>query len=213
MVNIVLGTIGVLAVIAIIIALTKSSCPFIYVNDGENYVFTGELYPGILTANQQRDDYLLLPNLNNVNNEYSIKVTNELKEIQYTDFVQLLEIEHPNNVKVLLDKNGHPHTFSNIISPYNVLVDNLNIDNTPAIKKDNNSYLFNSIIKNSSSIRNIELEFSKPQNVENGKLFLTVKNAMWLDYIFGKFNEKFGAYYPEFQENQQTASKEKARNG
>ncbi len=209
-VNIVLGTIGVLAVITIIIALTKSSCPFIYVNDGEKYVFTGELYPGILTANQQRDDYLLLPNLNNVNNEYSIKVTNELKEIQYTDFVQLLEIEHPNNVKVLLDKNGHPHTFSNIISPYNVLVDNLNIDNTPAIKKDNNSYLFNSIIKNSSSTRNIELEFSKPQNVENGKLFLTVKNSMWLDYIFGKFNEKFGAYYTEFQENQQIASKEKS---
>lgn len=208
--NVLLGTIGVIAVIFIIILATKSSCPFIYVKNGEEYVFTGELYPGIITANQQRDDYLLLPNLTKVNNEYSIKITNELKEIQYTDFVQLLEINHPNNVKVLLDKNGDLHTFSNIISPNNVLVDNLIIDNNPTLIKDNNSYLFNSEIINSSSIRNIELEFNKPQHTENAKLFLTVKNSMWLDYVFGKFNQQFGTYYSQFQKDQQTVSIEKS---
>ncbi len=208
--NAFLGTIGVIAVIFIIYFATKSSCPFIYVKNGEEYVFTGELYPGIITANQQRDDYLLLPNLTKVNNEYSIKITNELKEIQYTDFVQLLEINHPNNVKVLLDKNGDLHTFSNIISPNNVLVDNLIIDNNPTLIKDNNSYLFNSEIINSSSIRNIELEFNKPQHTENAKLFLTVKNSMWLDYVFGKFNQQFGTYYSQFQKDQQTVSIEKS---
>lgn len=208
--NAFLGTIGVIAGIFIIILATKSSCPFIYVKNGEEYVFTGELYPGIITANQQRDDYLLLPNLTKVNNEYSIKITNELKEIQYTDFVQLLEINHPNNVKVLLDKNGDLHTFSNIISPNNVLADNLIIDNNPTLIKDNNSYLFNSEIINSSSIRNIELEFNKPQHIENAKLFLTVKNSMWLDYVFGKFNQQFGTYYSQFQKDQQTVSIEKS---
>lgn len=208
--NVFLGTIGVIAGIFIIILATKSSCPFIYVKNGEEYVFTGELYPGIITANQQRDDYLLLPNLTKGNNEYSIKITNELKEIQYTDFVQLLEINHPNNVKVLLDKNGDLHTFSNIISPNNVLADNLIIDNNPTLIKDNNSYLFNSVIINSSSIRNIELEFNKPQYTKNAKLFLTVKNSMWLDYVFGKFNQQFGTYYSQFQKDQQTVSIEKS---
>ena len=208
--NVFLGTIGVIAVIFIIVLATKSSCPFIYVKNGEEYVFTGELYPGIITANQQRDDYLLLPNLTKGNNEYSIKITNELKEIQYTDFVQLLEINHPNNVKVLLDKNGDLHTFSNIISPNNVLADNLIIDNNPTLIKDNNSYLFNSVIINSSSIRNIELEFNKPKHTENAKLFLTVKNSMWLDYVFGKFNQQFGTYYSQFQKDQQTVSIEKS---
>lgn len=208
--NAFLGTIGVIAVIFIIILATKSSCPFIYVKNGEEYVFTGELYPGIITPNQQRDDYLLLPNLTKGNNEYSIKITNELKEIQYTDFVQLLEINHPNNVKVLLDKNGDLHTFSNIISPHNVLADNLIIDNNPTLIKDNNSYLFNSVIINSSSIRNIELEFNKPKHTENAKLFLTVKNSMWLDYVFGKFNQQFGTYYSQFQKDQQTVSIEKS---
>jgi len=208
--NVVLGTLGIITVIFIIVLATKSSCPFIYVKNGEEFVFTGELYPGILTANQQHDDYLLLPNLNEVNNEFSIKITNELKEVQYTDFVQLLEIEHPYDVQVLLDKNGNPQSFSNIIAPNNVLVDNLKIDNSPALIKDNYSYLFNSEINSSSSVRNIEMEFNKPQNTENAKLFLTVKNSMWLDYVFGKFNEQFGTYYPQFQKDQQAVSLEKS---
>jgi len=208
--NAVVGTVGVLGVIAIIYALTKSSCPFIYVSNGEEFIFTGELYPGVLTANQQRDDYILLPNLIKDNNQFSIKITNELKEIQYTDFVQLLEVNHPEHVKVLLDKKGNPHTFSNINAPINVFVDNLNIDRTPALTKDHNSYLFNSKIHTLSSKENIELEFIKPKHSEKAKLFLTVKNSMWLDYVFGKFNQQFGNYYNKFQKDQQTSSKEKS---
>jgi len=210
--NILLGTVGVITALFIIVLLTKSSCPFIYVNNGEEYVFAGELYPGVLTANQQRDDYLLLPKLSNVANKYSIKITNELKEIQHTDFVQLLEVNHPENIKVLLDKSGNAHAFSNIISPINVLVDNLKIDNGPALAKDNNSYLFNSKINSSSSLRNIELKFNKPKHTEKAKLFLTVKNSMWLDYVFGKFNEQFGSYYSQFQKDQQDAAKGKSTN-
>lgn len=208
--NVFLGTIGVLAVIAIIVALTKSSCPFIYVNDGGEFIFTGELYPGVLTANQQRDDYLLLPKVTDINNEYSIKITNELKEIQYTDFVQLMEVNHPNNIKVLLDQNGNLYTFSNIKTPVNVLVDNIKMDIGPILIKDKNAYLFDSKINVSESTRNIELKFNKPQHTDKAKLFLTVKNSMWLDYIFGKFNEQFGTYYNQFQKDQQEAPKEKS---
>ena len=32
---------------------------------------------------------------------------------------------------------------------------------------------------------------------------------MWLDYIFGKFNEQFGSHYATFQKNQQSDSREK----
>jgi hypothetical protein len=210
-VNVVMGTIGVITGIFIIILATKSSCPFIYVKNGEEFIFVGELYPGILTANQQRDDYLKLPYLNTGDTEFSIMITNELKEIQFTDFVQLLEVEHPKNVDVLLDKNGNPHTFSEIISPYTVLVDNLNIDNGPAMTQDNDSYLFSSEANESSSIRNIEMTFKlPPKPCGKAKLFLAVKNSMWLDYVFGKFNEKFGTYYPQFQKDQETSSKEKS---
>ena len=33
---------------------------------------------------------------------------------------------------------------------------------------------------------------------------------MWLDYIFGKFNQQFGSYYQEFQAQQQTKTKEQS---
>lgn len=204
------GVVGVLALVAIIAILTKSSCPFIYVQNGEEFVFTGELYPGILTKNQQRNDYLKLPNIDITDNEYNIKITNELKEIQHTDLVQLMEIIHSDDVQILLDKNGNIHTFSNIISPNSVLIDNLNTDNKPALFKDNNSYLFNSNLINSSSLRNIELKFKKPEQTDHAKLFLTVKNSMWLDYVFGKFNEQFGTYYTQFQKDQQNAPSEKS---
>ncbi|MBD0849483.1 hypothetical protein [Maribacter arenosus] len=209
-VNVVMGTIGVIAGIFIIILATKSSCPFIYVKDGDEFIFTGELYPGVLTANQQRDDYLQLPSLNENNSDYSILITNELKEIQFTDFVQLLEVDHPKNVDVLLDKNGNPHTFSEIISPKTVMVDNLKMENGPVMTQDNDSYLFNTDTNDSSSIRNIEMTFKAPKQISKAKLFLTVKNSMWLDYAFGRFNEKFGTYYPQFQKDQQKVSKEKS---
>ncbi len=208
--NVALSTVGVIAAIFIVVLLTKSSCPFIYVDNGEEYVFTGELYPGVLTANQQRDDYLVLPHIQESNNTCSIKITNELKEIQHTDLIQLMEIVHPNNVKVLLDSYGNPHTFSNLISPKTVLVDEIIFDNNSVLSKDNNAYLFNTTLDNASSTRNIELVFQKPGNSENAKLYLTLKNSLWLDYVFGKFNEQFGSYYPQFQKDQQAAPKEKS---
>jgi hypothetical protein len=208
--NVLGGVVGVIALVAIIAILTKSSCPFIYVQNGKEFVFTGELYPGILTKNQQRDDYLKLPNINITNNEYNIKITNELKEIQHTDFVQLLEIIHSDDLQVLLDKNGNLHSFSDIISPNSVIIDNLITNTKPALIKDDNSYLFNSNLINSGSLRNIELSFNKPLQADDAKLFLTVKNSMWLDYVFGKFNEQFGTYYAQFQKDQQNAPAEKS---
>lgn len=211
-INAVIGTVGVIAVIFIIIALTKSSCPFVYIKNGEEYKFVGELYPGVLTANQQRDDYLFLPNIESDNNVYNIKITNELKEIQYTDFVQLIIAEHAENQTVLLDKYGIPHVFSEIISPHKVYVDNIKTETTTILGKDNISHLFDSDLQDPTSIREIELEFIKPMHSNNAKLYIVAKNSMWLDYIFGKFNEQFGSHYEEFQKDQQNATKEHSMN-
>ncbi|MBT8393547.1 MAG: hypothetical protein KJN66_01735, partial [Bacteroidia bacterium] len=205
------GIIGIAAIIVIIYALTKSSCPFVYAKSNGEYKFIGELYPGVLTANMQRDDYLSIPNIEAENNEYTIKITNELKEIQHTDFVQLIVAEHPENTNVLLDKYGMPHMFTNIIAPNNVLVDNYKTETTTALGKDNISYLFNSDLEERNSIRDIQLEFDKPKNANSAKLYVTAKNSLWLDYIYGKFNEQFGSYYQEFQKEQQSSSLKKSK--
>ena len=208
--NVFATTVGVFALLLIIVAATKSSCPFVYIKNGEEFVFMGELYPGAITSNLQRDDYIPLLNFKAIDNEYVLKITNELLEIQYTDLAQLLLVNHPENIGVLLDKKGNPHTFSSLVSPTQVEVDYMLNDIKPAIKQDNNSYLFNSDIESSISTRNIILEFDNPATSNTAKLFITAKNSMWLDYVYGKFNEQFGNYYRTFQRDQQKVSLQKS---
>lgn len=201
--NVALTTVGAIFVVAIIVAATKSSCPFVYIKNGENFDFVGELYPGTITPNMQKDDYLQLSNFNPENGEYTLKISNQLKEIQYTDFVQLVLINHENDIEVFMDSKGHIQTFRKIDSPVNVIQDNQVKNLTAALKKDNDFYAFDTALKTANSTRNVIFEFDKPNSSKDAKLYLTAKNSVWLDYIFGKFNEQFGVYYNTFQKQQQ----------
>ena len=200
--NVAATTIAVLGVTIIVVALTKSSCPFIYVKDGEEFVFRGELYPGAITPNIQRDDYIPLGHVKEPGDEYFLKITNELHEIQYTDLLQLIVFEHPEDVQVLLDKDGNPQSFSNIEVPKKAFSDDLSGALPEILEEDMNSYLFDSESESNDGSRTLILEFTKPTGAKHAKLFLTAKNSLWLDYTFGKFNEKFGFYYNTFQKQQ-----------
>jgi len=205
--TVILGAAGVLVGIFLIILATKSSCPFVYVKNGDTYKFAGELYPGVLTENMQRDDYIPLGEYNRLEQDFSIKVTNELKEIQHTDLLELIVVDHSTDIQVLLDDQGNLQTFSNLQQPINVKVDNLEKDVETIIAKDGNSYAFNSTSEWDDSKRHLTLEFDAPEESADAKLYLRAKNSMWLDYIFGKFNEQFGSYYQEFQAQQQSKTK------
>ncbi|MCL6266927.1 hypothetical protein [Flagellimonas myxillae] len=202
--NVFASSIGVFFALVLIVALTKSSCPFVYIKNGQEYIFTGELYPGVITANMQRDDYLPLPNVEAENGKFELKITNELKEIQYTDLTQLIIVEHDKNVKVLLDKNGNPHSFANLDSPRAVSYDGKRQTLGQIQDKDNDYWSFNSAEKTPNSTREMVLEFDRPKHSDTAKLFMTAKNSVWLDIVFGKFNEQFGSYYNDFQQKQQT---------
>ena len=80
--------------------LTKSSSPFIYAYNGESYEFVGEIYSGAIHPPLERHDYLPLPVLQPVENEYSIKIANEIKEIQHTYLTELLVFDHPENAEI-----------------------------------------------------------------------------------------------------------------
>ncbi len=201
--SVLLGTVGTLFVALLIVAATKSSCPFVYVKNGTNFDFVGELYPGTITPNMQNDDFLPLNNFNSENGEYTLKISNQLKEIQYTDFVQLVLFNHEKNIEVLIDSEGQFQTFQKINSPINVIQDNQLKNITSALHKDNDFYAFDTPLKTTNSTRNVIFEFENPDQNKEAKLYLTAKNSVWLDYIFGKFNEQFGVYYKTFQKNQQ----------
>lgn len=199
----VFGTIGVAAgvfVVAIVIALlTKSSCPYVYVNDGEGYVFEGETFGGAIAPNLERDDYMPLPDIQAKDRAYKIRISNELLEKQYTDLAELMVINHPKNQKVLLDKNGQPQLISNTVNPITATSSNGNNLMTALQKKDANVFFFND---QNYSQNSITLKFKKPINSTTGKLVLNGKNTLWFDYLFGEFISKFGTSYNRWMEQQ-----------
>ena len=195
-------TVAGLAIVAIIIAATKSSCPFVYIKDGDSYTFTGELYPGAILPNLERTDYIPLPNFIPQNEEYTLKISNELKEIQYTDLAELVVINHSKNSTVLLDQNGKPHTFSKKINPEEVTIDDTAFDTNPSLKKDTVAYLFNHEKSKDNQWNNIVLSFDNNSHSKQAKLILSAKNSLWLDFVYGKFNEQFGFYFNQFQKQQ-----------
>lgn len=202
-------TVSTLALIAIIIAATKSSCPFLYTKNGDSFAFTGELYPGAILPNLERIDYIPLSNFTAQNDEYELKITNELLEIQRTDLAQLVVLNHPENIDFLLDQNGKPHSISKKESPKQILINDYPTRIENSLKKDSISFLFNTEKSSDNERNNISLTFDNNTKSKQAKLVLSAKNSLWLDLVYGKFNEQFGSYFKRFQKKQHKVSAEK----
>jgi len=202
-------TLLVSALLAVIVAATKSSCPFVYIGDGYSYNFTGEMYGGAIFSSLERDDYMPLPGFFMVNDEYHLKISNELLERQYTNLANLLVVEHPKNSSILLDKKGEIQTITLPEVPTKATA-NTDIDITNLIlQKDSSAYLFNEHVEDGKDISSLILSFKKPLHSTTGKLILNAKNSFWLDYVYGKFNEQFGIFYNTFAEKQKKVPAEK----
>ena len=203
LVTLILGTVGVIAgfylILVIVIALTKSSCPYVYSYNGENFIFEGETYGGAIASNLERDDYMPLPSIIPVNDSYRIRINNELKECQYTDLAELVAVDHPEGTKVLLDKYGSPQIISDPRSPETAISANSD-DLLQIIKeKDHSIYFFN----DENSLKNtVTMKFKKPGNAVEGKLLLNAKNSLWFDHVFGEFLSKFGSSYNTWMKTQ-----------
>ncbi len=204
------GTVGAFIVLILIVAALKSSCPFVYIKNGETYDFSGELYPGVITANMERDDFLQLLPDETALKQLGIRITNELKEIQHTDLLELLVVEKIEGVEILLDSDGNPQTFTEIQKPIKVLEDGYKVNNSAATSKDGVAYNFNSLDNEFENTRHLIAEFENKETEHDAKLYVRAKNSLWLDYAFGKFNNLFGTYYPAFQQKQQQSSAKKS---
>jgi hypothetical protein len=197
--------VGAFAILLVIVALTKSSCPYVYVYDGEAYIFEGETFGGAISQNLERDDYMPLPNIKNHHGKYKIRISNELKEIQYTDLAELVVVNHQSKSDVLLDQHGNPQIILNKTAASKASSEyGQNLLSTLE-KKDNNVFFFNE----DNSISNaVFLTFKKPLDVNEGKLIISAKNTLWFDYIFGKFLSKFGSAYQNWMEKQSAMPRE-----
>ncbi|GAB3573656.1 hypothetical protein [Hymenobacter daeguensis] len=196
-------TAGVVAILAVIVALTKSSCPFVYAYDGHEYRFVGEAYGGAIFAPAERNDYLPLPGMQPENGEYRLKISNELKERQYTNLAELWLVQHPAGTQVLLDQRGHVQTLTTPLPPTQAR-SQAGHDCTAQLQAtDHSAFLFNED-QPGSAPNSLTLSFAKPAAARHGKLVLHAQNSLWLDYLYGAFIEKFGTAYNSWAAQQKT---------
>lgn len=192
---------GVMVLAGVIIALTKSSCPFISVYDGEQYNLQGELFGGAVNHKLERTDYVPLQ-ANAINGRFELRISNELKERQYTNFADLLLIEHPSGIQVLPGEDGELYSISPGIKPTAAILNSRTVLLNEVSARDEKYCSFNDS-SNQSGINELQLSFPKQNNLREAKLLLQLKNSYWFDYLYGEFTRQFGSSYSSWQAQQQ----------
>jgi hypothetical protein len=198
----VLSTLGVIAavylIMAIIVLIFKQSCPFVYSFDGESYHFEGEIFSGAIQPGLERYDYLRLGNLKPAGDLYSLKITNEIKEIQHINLAQLKVVDHPAGTEVLMDKYGTVHTLKEPVAASEVLtLTGMPVGEMTGIA-DGIAYPFNSVATTDATLDGVILQFPLPENPSEGKLIIRAKNSLWLEHVFTEFHAMFGGMYNAF---------------
>ena len=201
-------TAGTAAVALIIAAALKSSCPFISAWDGNSFSLQGEIYGGSIYPQLERKDFLGLKMAPDSAKELHLRISNELKERQYTDYVRLWEITHPAGSRVLVDEWGNLRSIQKAQAPVSALINN-ETDVLPLLKQAGDGLICE---MNDTSIQtgnnHVLLRFKRPAGTEKGKLLLTMKNTYFLDLLYAELAKGFGTYYAAYMKSQQKKTRE-----
>lgn len=195
----ILATAGVFAAILLIILATKSSCPFIYTQGADGYHFEGEVFSGSIYPQLQRHDRLPLHHLEAVEGFYRVHVANKALEIQHTDLLTLVSVDHPRGTRVLFDRDGRALTFGAPL-PIRSAKDRSGADVVALLSEaDDNAWLGDPLNDRPDADDGVEIAFAKPAGQRTANLMVRAKNTFWVDHLYGLFLDEFGTYTDEMQ--------------
>ena len=206
--TIVLIALGVPAVLfaALLVSLTINpphSCPYVYSFDGERYAFDGQTYAGAITRALKRPDVTRLDLLRPVDGRYHLLLRNDpANEVQYTDLVKLLAVDHRPEEQVVFGYDGTPHVFAGADAPIAV---------RDAAGRDVTRYfaltdglVWQSELPLDTSYRNEPLRelltFTFPRPPDTGKARLLVHggSAFWGSTMIERFISLRGSSVPDW---------------
>lgn len=190
-------------VVTLIVFALKSSCPFVYTMDGDVAAFRGEMFGGAIAPNLARHDFMPLPGFQPQGDAYTLKITNELQEIQFTDVAQLNAVTHDREAQVLMDQHGHPFVLSNPLAPVHATTD-LGTDVRSELKDlDQRWFQFLDEMEGQPAYASLDMTFEADRPANQARLMLELKNTMWMDHSFERFCARFGDKYEAFARRQQ----------
>ncbi len=196
-------TVGALVVVAIIIAATKSSCPFVSAYDGTNFSLQGEIYGGAIYPQLARHDYMPLKMAPLNDGTLQLKISNELYEKQFTDIADLWVVTHLKNYKVLVDEGGNLLTVAAAEPPIFASLNNQTTTTSALQKAGDNSLLYMDDTSSINASNQVVMNFNNPGHAKKAKLVLSLKNSYFLDLLYGELAKGFGRHYARYSKKQQ----------
>jgi hypothetical protein len=198
------AVIGVTVITAVALAgavvAMKESCPFVYSWDGSRYVFDAEPYGGAITRGLERDDYGDLEHLRpDSAGMYRLLVTNEVNEIQYTNAMRLIVVDHRPGASFEMDEWGQLHAVTSAVPPRSA-VDQDRRDLVPWLRA-NDALIWEPLppADPAGSVRQeIVLTFPKPHGATQGKLIARVATGLWGSHMIREMLDLRGSAVTEW---------------
>jgi len=193
-----------------------SSCPFVYVWNGEDYEFVAETITPFTIPEAESPILTRLPNLVPKEGEYLIKIKEELYETSFINDLFLLAVDHPKDTEVYPDIFGNIHTIKEKISANSCL--NEEGENCLDLFGENDGKIWNTpdeeywrdhksteIDENGNLISDdpydlyswAVLTFPKPENIEKAKLVWHAKEHITTSWAWYQFKNLLGYNNPE----------------
>ena len=111
---------------------------------------------------------------------YNIKIKNDEEEIQFTNLLELIVVDHDTLVEVFSDQRGEIYSINSIEKPI-TCIDNNNVDLLPKLSEnDGEAHLFDT--QTSDNLAQVYATFPKHSSSDNVKLILKAKNSRFLDF-------------------------------
>jgi hypothetical protein len=179
-----------------------TSCPYVYSFDGQRYVLDAEGFGGAIFEAARKPDWVNLSHLRAVDGVYRVRLTNEQREIQYVDEVELLVLDRRPGVRVIPSLRGSLHTFTAPVAPQRA-VDLGGEDVLPLLRADRRwvSRPLGEDLDEPRDLRDgLVLEFPRPAGAASVKLAFDVQSTPWASSLLRHVLSLQGRALPAWSE-------------
>lgn len=205
--NVLLVIAGLIVGMAVFL-LIVCNCPHAYTYNGDKLEFTNTLFTGAIAKNLERSDYKLLPEIDSDQNYFDLTIRNEENESQFINQLELIVVNHDKNIEVLADQKGDLYSITSKNKPIDVFDQNGKSLTSLLSEMDELAYDFNEL--EGDGLVSTFAKFKVPDNLNDAKLILSLKNTNWGALVAESFGEMMGDRYGDWVENNRKRSPEEA---
>jgi hypothetical protein len=180
-----------------------SSCPYVSVSDGDGFKPQGELFGGAVSPSLERRDYLPMNAIPRTGG-FSVKIHNELKEVQHVNYAHLRVIEHNSGERALVSQDGEIFVVGSVEKPLSARLNEAGDAMKSLAEKDMTYFTFNDTAS-VDGVNQLRIRFPRPAGATDAKLVLSARGTLWFEYLYGSFTAAFGTTYASWVSSRQTA--------